>query len=252
MIAALNSACMYLIKSQTSLFRFMVQLLENTWCYEFCFETKTHEIEHVSGLNQTLPVTSGDMKALIKPVRSFVLITQRNYIFIQEDPIRAEVMNSRWGYDDTALNRIYSASLRADVITVSSHRDCEGALGDVLSSEAHVNHVRAGFRSRVEDVEGAVLVLDDFSFHLSAVWSHYDAGDLPLPRSFSVHHKPDLLYDADGRADAGSWGHRPMIMCESRFAKGLVLEMCLPLQHCFLLVCFQFRKRWDLKAFNWL
>ncbi len=82
---------------------------------------------YVSGLNQNLPVTSGDMKALIKRVRSFVLIMQRNYILIQEDPIRAETMNSRWGYDDTALNRIYSSSLktssvcfllRADVISV--------------------------------------------------------------------------------------------------------------------------------------
>lgn len=53
---------------------------------------------HVSGLNQNLPITSGDMKALIKRVRSFVLITQGNYILIQEDPIRAETMNSRWWY----------------------------------------------------------------------------------------------------------------------------------------------------------
>lgn len=86
----------------------------------------------------------------------------------------------------------------------ASHHDFEGAPGDVLPSEAHVNHVRPGFRSRVEDVEGAVLVLDDFSFHLSAVWSHHDAGDLPLPCSFSVHHEPDLLSNADGRPDARS------------------------------------------------
>lgn len=87
----------------------------------------------------------------------------------------------------------------------ASHHDFEGAPGDVLPSEPHVNHVVPGLRRCVEDVKGPVLVLDHISFHFSAVRSDHNTGYLPLPGSFSVHHESNFLSDANGRPNAGSW-----------------------------------------------
>lgn len=75
----------------------------------------------------------------------------------------------------------------------ATHRDLEGAVGDVLPSEAHVNHVVPGRGCRVEDVEGAVLVLQNLGLHLAAVGLHHHTAHLPFPSTLGAHHHAQLL-----------------------------------------------------------
>lgn len=73
---------------------------------------------------------------------------------------------------------------------------------DILSTEPHVDDVGSRLWRGVEDVEGAVFVLDDFCLHFGPVRCDDDARDLPFTSTFCVHDKAHFLSDADGRPDA--------------------------------------------------
>lgn len=81
----------------------------------------------------------------------------------------------------------------------------EGAVGNVLPSEADADHVLAGLRRRVEDVERAVLVLHHVHVQLHPLGGAHAARDLALPGRLGVDRDDRLLADLDGRTDAGSF-----------------------------------------------
>lgn len=82
------------------------------------------------------------------------------------------------------------------------HRDFERAVRDIFSPESHVDDVGSRLGRGVENVEGTVLVLDDFRIHFGPVGCDDDARDLALSCAFCVHHEAHLFSNADGRPDA--------------------------------------------------
>lgn len=88
----------------------------------------------------------------------------------------------------------------------ATHHHVEGAVGDVLPSKAHVDDVAPRRRRGVEDVEGAILVLQDLGLSLAAVGPDYQAAHLPLPGPLGAHHHAQLLSHGDAGAHARTCG----------------------------------------------
>lgn len=68
-----------------------------------------------------------------------------------------------------------------------THRDLEGAVGDVLPSKTDADDILARLRRRVEDVECAVLVFNDVHVELRPLWGAHAAGHLAFPSSLGIH-----------------------------------------------------------------
>lgn len=88
------------------------------------------------------------------------------------------------------------------LLVADTRHDFERAVRDILSTESHVDDVGSWLWRGIEDVEGTVLVLNDLCLHLGPVRRDDDAGDLPFPCTFCVHHEAHLFSDADGGPDA--------------------------------------------------
>lgn len=74
-----------------------------------------------------------------------------------------------------------------------AYHDCEGAIGNINTTEAHIDHIGAWLGSSVENVISPIFIFDDISLSLSAIWGQNRAGHFPLPSSLGIHYEAYLL-----------------------------------------------------------
>lgn len=86
-----------------------------------------------------------------------------------------------------------------------THRDLEGAVGNVLSSETHADDVLAGLRRRVEDVKCPILVFHHVHVQLRPLGRAHAARHLSFSSSLGVDRNDRLLADLDSWADASAF-----------------------------------------------
>lgn len=87
---------------------------------------------------------------------------------------------------------------------LSTHRDLEGTVRDVLPSEANADDILARLRCRVEDVECAVLVFNNVHVELRPLGRAHATCHLPFPSSLGVHCDDCLFANLDGRANTST------------------------------------------------
>lgn len=74
-----------------------------------------------------------------------------------------------------------------------AYHDCEGAIGNINATEAHIDHIGAWLGSSVENVIGPIFIFYDISLSLGAIWGQNRAGHFPLPSSLGIHYKAHFL-----------------------------------------------------------
>lgn len=77
----------------------------------------------------------------------------------------------------------------------------EGAVGDVLSSEADGDDILPGFRCRVVNVEGSICVFYHVHVQFCPIGRRHFAGDFTFASCLGVHRDDCLLTNLDGRAN---------------------------------------------------
>lgn len=85
------------------------------------------------------------------------------------------------------------------------YRDLEGAVGDVLSTEAHTDDVFARLGSCVEDVKRSILIFNYVHIQLASIRSAHRARHLALPSSLRVHGDDRLLSDLNSWTNSSSY-----------------------------------------------
>ena len=85
-----------------------------------------------------------------------------------------------------------------------THRDLEGTVRDVLSSETDTDDILSRLRGRVEDVKCAILILNNIHIELCPLWRAHTARHLAFPSSFSIHCDDCLFADLDCWANTGT------------------------------------------------
>lgn len=78
----------------------------------------------------------------------------------------------------------------------------EGAVGDVLPSEADGDDILPGFWRRVVNVEGSIGVLHHVDVQLCSIGRGHLAGDFTFAGCLGVHSDDRLLANLDGRTNA--------------------------------------------------
>lgn len=78
----------------------------------------------------------------------------------------------------------------------------EGAVGDVLSSEADGDDILPGFWRRVVNVEGSIGVLHHVYVQFRTIGRGHLAGDFTFAGCLGVYCDDRLLANLDGRANA--------------------------------------------------
>lgn len=84
------------------------------------------------------------------------------------------------------------------------YRDLEGAVGNMLSPEAHTDDIFPRLGCSVEDIKRSICVLNNIHIHLCSIWSADCAGDFALPSSLCVHSNDSLLSDLNGWTNSSS------------------------------------------------
>lgn len=87
---------------------------------------------------------------------------------------------------------------------IKMYRDLEGAVGDMLSTEAHTDDIFPRLGCRVEDIKRSIGILNDIHIHLSSIWSADRASDLAFPSSLCIHSNDRLFSNLNGWTNAGS------------------------------------------------
>lgn len=85
------------------------------------------------------------------------------------------------------------------------YHDSEGAVGNVDAPKTDIDDIGAWLGGRVENVIGAILILDNISLTLSAVWGQNCAGHFPLPGSLGVNHKAHFLPGFHSGGNSRTW-----------------------------------------------
>lgn len=87
----------------------------------------------------------------------------------------------------------------------TTHRDLEGAVGNVLSSKTHADYVLARLWRCVEDVKSAILIFHYVHVQLRPLRRAHAARHLSFSCSLGVDCDDRLLADLDGWADASAF-----------------------------------------------
>lgn len=86
-----------------------------------------------------------------------------------------------------------------------AYHDSEGAVGDINTTKAHIDDIGPWLGGRVENVIGAILIFNNISLSLSAVWGQNCAGHFPLPSSLGVHHEAHFFTSFHSGGNARAW-----------------------------------------------
>lgn len=89
---------------------------------------------------------------------------------------------------------------------VYMYRDLEGAVGNMLSTEAHTDDIFPRLGCRVEDIKRSVCILNNVHIHLSSIWSADCACNFALPSSLCVHGNDRLFSNLNGWTNSSSCG----------------------------------------------
>lgn len=86
-----------------------------------------------------------------------------------------------------------------------THRDLEGTVWDMFASKTDTDHILAGLRRRVKDVEGTILVFHHVHIEFGPLRSTDTAGHFAFPSSLCINCDNRLFTNLDGWTDASTF-----------------------------------------------
>lgn len=128
------------------------------------------------------------------------------------------------------------------------YRDLEGAVGDVLSTEAHTDDVFPRLGCCVEDVKCSIFVFNYVHIHLASIWSAHCARHLALPSSLCIHSDDSLLSDLNSWTNTSSYRIQRGLVTGNIQADVLLLGSLVPIPPWLHSTMHQMQNIWNAKA----
>lgn len=109
------------------------------------------------------------------------------------------------------------------------YRDLEGAVGDVLSTEAHTDDVFPRLGCCVEDVKRSILIFNYIHIHLASIWSAHRACHLAFPSGLCIHSDDSLLSNLNSWTNSSSYRIQRGLVTGNVQADVLLLGSLVPI-----------------------